>query len=123
MYFVYFRLRLLQQQVWFQLIAVGVTPNPSASFGINMFWRRNCNIQSFQLSEMGLANVDSNTSDTGEILSGSYPLLNKNNIIWSNFVILADGSRFQVNLRPTLQISFFSKCYQVLHMYADLIRQ
>ena len=66
-----------------------------------------CKIQSFQLSEMGLANVDSNTSDAGEILSGSYPLLSKNNIIWSNFVILADGSRFQVNLRPTLKISFF----------------
>ena len=72
-----------------------------------MLWRRNCNIQSFQLSEMGLAYVDSNASDAGEILSGSYPLLNKNNIIWSNFVISADGSRFQVNLQPTLQISFF----------------
>ena len=59
-----------------------------------MFWRRNSNIQSFQLSEMGLAYVDSNTSDAGEILSGSYPQLNKNNIIWSNFVISADGSRF-----------------------------
>ena len=43
----------------------------------NMFWRRNCKIQSLQLSEMGLAYVDSNTSDAGEILSGSYPLLNK----------------------------------------------
>ena len=78
-----------------------------------MFWRRNYNIQSVQLSEMGLAYVDFNTSDAGEIFSGSYPLLNKNNIIWSNFVISADGSR--VNLRPTLQISYFSKCYLVLH--------
>ena len=96
-------------------------PNPSARFGINLFWSRNCNIQSIQLSEMGLAYLDSNTCDAGEILSGSYPLLNKNNIIWSNFVISADVSRFQVNLRPTLQLSFFSNCYLMLHMYADLI--
>ena len=56
---------------------------------------------------MGLSYVDSNTSDAGEILSGSYPLLNKNNIIWPDLVISADGSRLQVNLRPTLQISVF----------------
>ena len=68
--------------------------------------------------------MDSNTSDTfdaGEILSGSYPLLNKNNIVWPNLVISADGPRLQVNLRMTLQISFFfSKCYLVLHMYVLL---
>ena len=103
----YFRLRLLQHLIFFQLIAVGVKPNPSANFGINMFWRRNCNIQSFQLSEMGFAYVDSNTSDAEEILSGLYPLLDINNITWSNCVISTDGSRFQVNLRTTLQISFF----------------
>ena len=40
---------------------------------------------------MGLAYVDSNTSDAGEILSRSYPLLNKNNIIWSNLVMSAAG--------------------------------
>ena len=69
---------------------------------------------------MGLANVDFNTSDAGGTLSGSYPLLNKNNIL-SILVISADGSSLQVNLQPTLQISFFSKCYLVLHMYADHI--
>ena len=76
--------------MWVQLIAAGVTPNSSASFGINMFWRRNCKIQSLQL--MGLAYVDSNTPEAGGMLSGSYPLLNKNNIIWSILVIPVDGS-------------------------------
>ena len=61
---------------------------------------------------MGLAYVDSNTSDAGEILSESYPLLNTNNFNWSNLVFSAVGSRL-----AALQISFFSKCYLVLHMY------
>ena len=47
---------------------------------------------------MGLAYVDSNTSNALGILSGSYPILNKNNIIWSIIVISADGSCLQVFL-------------------------
>ena len=33
---------------------------------------------------MGLAYVDSNKSDAGGMLSGSYPQLNKNNIVLDN---------------------------------------
>ena len=86
----YFRLRLLQQQIWFQLTAVVVSPCPSASVGINMFWRQNCNIKSLQLSDNGFSICGFQYTDAGGILSGSYPLLNKDNIVWSI-------SRLQVN--------------------------
>ena len=38
-----FRYRFLQQQLWFRLIAVGVS-QPCTSFRINVLWGRNCRI-------------------------------------------------------------------------------
>ena len=41
---------------------------------------------------------DVERNDARGILSGSYPLLNKNNIIWSILVISADNARLRVNI-------------------------
>ena len=55
--YIYFRYRLLQQHIRFQLIAVWVTPNPSSNFGINVFWRWNL-FSHYSCLIMGLTYVE-----------------------------------------------------------------
>ena len=72
----YFRYRFLQQQLWFQLVAVGVS-QPCTSFLINMLWGWNCNIQPYGYLIMGSSYVEFNAPDVEDSLHGSFPLLNK----------------------------------------------
>ena len=89
----YFRCRFLQQQLWFQLVAVGVS-QPCTRFQINVLWGWNCNIQQYSCLIMGSSYVEFNAIDVEGSLPGSLPLLNKNTRIWSTFVILLIGQVF-----------------------------
>ena len=89
----YFRYRFLQQQLWFQLVAVGVS-QPCTSFRINVLWGRNCNIQTYSFLIMGSCYVEFNAPDVEGSLPGSFPLLNKTTRIWSTFVIRLMGQVF-----------------------------
>ena len=54
---IYFRHRFLQQQLWFQLVAVWVS-QPCTSFWINVLWGPNCNIQPYSCLIMGSSYVE-----------------------------------------------------------------
>ena len=89
----YFRYRFLQQQLWFQLVVVGVS-QPCTRFRINVLWEWNCNIQPYSCLIMGSSYVEFNAPDVEGSLPGSFPLLNKNTQIWSTFVIQLIGQVF-----------------------------
>ena len=68
----YFKYRFLQQQLWFQLVAVGVS-QPCTSFRINVLWGWNCNIQPFSCLIMGSSYVEFIAPDVEGSLPGSFP--------------------------------------------------
>ena len=89
----YFRYRFLQQQLWFQLVTVGVS-QPCTSFRINVLWGWNCYIRPYSCLIMGSSYVEFNAPDVEGSLSGYFPSLNKNTCIWSPIVIRLMGQVF-----------------------------
>ena len=83
----------LQQQLWFQLVAVGVS-QPCASFRINVLWGWNCNIRPYSYLIKGSSYEKFNAPDVEGSLPGPFPLLNKSARIWSIFVIRLMGQVF-----------------------------
>ena len=69
----YFRFRFLQQQLWFQLVAVWVS-QPCTNFRINVLWGWNCNIKPYSCLIMSSSYVEFNAPDVEGSLPGYFTL-------------------------------------------------
>ena len=110
----YFRYRFLQQQLWFQLVVVGVS-QPCTRFRINVLWEWNCNIQPYICLIMGSSYVEFNAPDVEGSLPRSFPLLNKKH---SDLVNICDPIDWSSILQTT--VSFVSCPYPKPDQYCFL---